>query len=75
MAQVFGGLKRDVGTLGAAGIALLLLFLGVMTNRYRFEFLPLRPHTEHFALGIGVLVLAILFFTKRIRFRLQRVRP
>lgn len=71
MAQISSGLRREVSTLGAAGIALLLLFLGVMTNRYRFEGLPLRPHTEHFALGVAFLVLAFLFFTKRIRFRLQ----
>lgn len=57
--------------MGAAGVALLLLFLGVLTNRYRFELLPLRPHPEHFALGIAFLVVAWLFVTKRIRLRLQ----
>jgi hypothetical protein len=65
LALFLNSVRRELQATGAAGIALVVLFLGVMTNRYRFEGLPLRPHTEHFALGIGLLVLAWLVLKKR----------
>lgn len=71
MAQVLSSIRRDVAATGAAGVALLVLFLGVMTNRYRLESLPLRPHTEHFAIGIALLVLAGLYLARRARLRWQ----
>lgn len=57
--------RRDLETTGAAGAALLLLFAGVVTNRYRFDAVPLRPHPEHFALALAVLVLGFLFLRRR----------
>src|SRR5690242_10642808 len=71
MSQVWSGVQRDLKTTGAAGVALLALFLGVMLNRYRIEGLPLRPQPEHVALGIGLVFLAWLFLTKRARFPLH----
>lgn len=58
---------RDVETMGAAGFALALLFLGVVVNRYRFDFVPLRPQAEHFAIALALFVLAILLVRKRAR--------
>src|SRR6266542_4135700 len=71
MAQVWSLVRRDLKTTGAAGFALLVLFLGVMTNRYRIEGLPLRPQPEQIALGIVLVVLAFLYLNKRARFQLQ----
>ncbi len=71
MSGLFLSLRRDVETTKIAGIGLLILFFGVMTNRYRFEGLPLRPHPEHFALGGALLILIFLYLNKRARFKLQ----
>ncbi len=68
---ILASVRRDLETTGAAGAALLVLFLGVVTNRYRFEPLPLRPHPEHFALVIGGLVLGWLVWNKRAQIRFQ----
>lgn len=71
MTSIWSLVRRDLRTTGAAGVALLGLFLGVMLNRYRIEGLPLRPQPEHAALGFALVVLAWLFLTKRARFPLQ----
>ncbi len=71
MKRIWQSFERDIQKSGAAGIALLLLLLGVMTNRYRVELLPLRPQPEHFAILAALLVLAFLYLKKRARFQLQ----
>lgn len=64
--NVVRSVRRDLEQTGAAGIALLILFLGVATNRYRFEFVPLRPQPEHFALVIAGGILAWLLLRRRV---------
>src|SRR5258708_4544743 len=71
MSRIGSLVWRDLKTTGAAGGALVSLFLGVMLNRYRIQGLPLRPQPEHVALGIALLILAWLFLTKRARFPLR----
>lgn len=71
MNRIITSFRRDWVSTGAAGTALLVLFLGVVTNRYRFESLPFRPHTEHFALLLALIVLGWLVLQKRARLRLQ----
>lgn len=65
-------LARDLKTAGAAGLLLLVLLASVLTNRYRFEMLPLAPHAEHFAIVIATIGLAFLFFRHRARFSFQK---
>ncbi len=62
---------RDLKQAGIAGIALLVLFVGVVTNRYRFEALPFRPQPEHFALVFALGILAWLVWRKRARLTFQ----
>ncbi len=64
---IFQSLRRDVQQTGAAGIALLFLFVGVVTNRYRYEAIPFRPHNEHFAILFALGILAWLVWQKRAR--------
>lgn len=69
--RIVASVRRDFETLGAAGFALGLLFLGVVISRYRFDFAPLRPQAEHFTLAFALLVLAFLLFQKRARLVFQ----
>jgi len=69
--RIVTSVRRDFETLGAAGLALALLFLGVVVSRYRFEFVPLRPHAEQFALALALLALAMLLIQKRARLVFQ----
>lgn len=71
MVQVLASIRRDLETAGAAGIALLVVFLGVVTNRYRLESLPLRPHLEHVAILFALAVLAWLVWRRRVRLSFQ----
>jgi O-antigen ligase len=70
--NVVSSFQRDLETTGAAGLALLVLFAGVVTNRYRFDAFPLRPHPEHFATALAVGVLAWLVLRRGVRIRVQR---
>lgn len=63
-------MRRDLQTTGAVGLALLLLLFSVMVNRYRFDFIPLRPHAEHLATALGFLLFAFLLWRKRARLTL-----
>lgn len=65
-------IRRNLETTGAAGIALLVLFLGVVTNRYRFDAFPFRPHPEHFALLIALGILGVLWLQKRASISFQQ---
>lgn len=71
MNRIIASFRQDWVTTGVAGTALLVLFLGVVTNRYRFESLPFRPQTEHFALLFALGVLVWLVLQKRARLRFQ----
>lgn len=71
MIRILTSFRRDWVLTGAAGTALLVLFLGVLTNRYRLETLFLRPHPEHFALVIAIGALVWLVIQKRTRIRFQ----
>jgi len=69
--KVISSLRRDLQTTGAAGSALLLLFVSVILNRYRVEFVPLRPQLEHFATLIAFGILAWLLYQKRAQITFQ----
>lgn len=71
MTRVAASIRRDLETTGAAGLALLVLFLGVVTNRYRFDALPLRPHPEHLALLVAGGILVLLLLARRVHLRLE----
>lgn len=72
MNRILSSFTRDWVTTGAAGTALLVLFIGVVTNRYRFESLPFRPQTEHFALVFALVVLVWLVLARRAHLRFRR---
>lgn len=61
----------DARACGIAGAGLLLLIATVMTNRYRLDALPLRPHLEHVAIFLVGIVLLVLFWQKKARLAFQ----
>lgn len=63
--MLISSIRRDVETTGAAGIALLVLFFGIVTNRYRFDAIPFRPHPEHIAILVALSIFAWLLVQKR----------
>ncbi|HZQ10526.1 MAG TPA: O-antigen ligase family protein [Anaerolineae bacterium] len=69
--NAISSVRRDIQTTGAAGIALLLLVISVVLNRYRVEFVPLRPQLEHFATLIAFGILLWLLYQKRAQIAFQ----
>ncbi len=63
--------RRDYETTGAAGFAILLLFVGVVLNRYRVTIVPLAPQLEHFAILFALGILAWLVVRHRAQIKFQ----
>jgi hypothetical protein len=72
MTRVFSSLARDLSVTGAAGVVLVLLLLGVLTNRYRFDAVPASPHLEHFLLALAFVILVYLLLRRRAHLIVRR---
>lgn len=70
--MLISSIRRDIETTGAAGIALLVLFLGIVTNRYRFEAIPFRPHPEHIVILVALGICGWLLIQKRVSIAWQK---
>lgn len=69
--HIWSSFWTDATRVGAAGLALLVLFGSVLLNRYRIDALPLRPQIEHIVILLVGCVLVVLLVQKRARLQFQ----